>query len=67
MEAEGRGVMQQFERSTLPWSNCTVMVNSLPTGIFLGLGGIYMFTVDLVINPLLAGVLTAYVVLFVCL
>lgn len=50
------GFLGSVDRNLLPWVNCEVMSNALPTDIFLRLGENYVFTVHLVINPLLAGV-----------
>ena len=59
------GSLQWLSRGALPWENCSVMADTLPPDIFLGLGGSYTFTVQLVLNPLLAGLLAyMYLALF---
>ena len=50
------GFLESVDHDSLPWVNCEVMSNALPTDVFLRLGESYVFTVHLVINPLLAGV-----------
>lgn len=56
------GHLQFVDNSSLPWVNCSVMDNALPNAIFLGLGGSYVFTVQLVMNPVIAGVVVAILV-----
>ena len=51
------GHLQFVDNGTLPWVNCSVMDNALPIAIFLGLGESYLFTVQLVMNPVISGLL----------
>lgn len=51
------GHLPFVDNGSLPWVNCSVMDNALPTAIFLGLGETYVFTVQLVINPVIAGLM----------
>ena len=53
---ERAGVLEMMELGSLPWVNCSVMSDTLPGNVFLKLGENYTFTVQLVINPVVAGV-----------
>ena len=55
VEVRQTGFLQWMDGGSLPWVNCSVMDSALPVDVFLGLGESYVFTVQLVINPLLAG------------
>lgn len=57
VEIEKTGFLQLVDSGSLPWVNCSVMNDVLPTDIFLGLGESYVFTVQLVVNPVIAGLL----------
>ena len=51
------GHLQFVDNGSLPWVNCSVMDNALPTAVFLELGESYVFTVQLVMNPVIAGLM----------
>ena len=54
------GFLQFVNRSTLSLVNCSLMDDVLPTDIFLGLGERYVFSVQLIVNPVIAGLEVEY-------
>ena len=60
VEIERNGFLQFLESSALPLVNCSVMDDVLPTDIFLGLGERYVFSIQLVVNPVMAGLEVEY-------
>ena len=60
VEIERLGPLQAVDVGTLPWINCSVMGDSLPRDVFLRLGESYVFMVQLVINPVIAGIYTVW-------
>ena len=53
---ERAGVLEMMEPGSLPWVNCSVMSDTLPGNVFLKLAENYTFSIQLVINPVVAGV-----------
>ena len=56
VEMQRTGFLESVDRESLPWVNCGVMSDALPTDVFLRPGESYVFTVHLFLNPLLEGV-----------
>ena len=59
VEIERAGLLEFVSGDLLPWLNCEVMSEALPSDVFLRRGERYVFTVHLIINPLLTGLLVA--------
>lgn len=55
VEIGSTGFLQFVDSGSLPWVNCSVMDDALPTAIFLGMGESYVLTLQLVVNPVIAG------------